>query len=72
MEIGQSIRFAVRRLVRARLFTAVAILSLAFGIGAATAIFSLVDGTLLQPLAYREPGRLVFVREVVAELRAVY
>jgi len=72
MEIDRSFRFALRRLARARLFSAVAVLSLALGIGAATAIFSLVDGTLLKPLAYREPGRLIFVREVVAELRAVY
>jgi predicted permease len=72
MGIGRSIRFAFRRLVRARLFSAVAALSLALGIGAATAIFSLVNGTLLKPLAYPEPDRLVFIREVVAELRAVY
>ncbi len=72
MEIRRSIRFAFRRLARARLWSGVAVASLALGIGAAAAIFSLVNGTLLAPLAYREPDRLVFVREVVAELRAVY
>jgi predicted permease len=68
----QDLRYAVRRLLLARGFSLVALLSLALGIGAATAIFSLVEAAVLRPLAYREPERLVFVREVVPRLQAVY
>jgi putative ABC transport system permease protein len=70
--ISQDLRFAARTLRRAPVFTIVAVLSLAFGTGAATALFSLVDAVVLKPLAYREPGRLVFVREVVPPLAHIY
>src|SRR5262249_4003460 len=53
-------------------FTTVAILSLALGTGAASALFSLVDVVVLKPLTYREPGRLLFVREVVPPLAHIY
>jgi predicted permease len=53
------LRFAVRMLLRERWFTLVAILSLAVGIGANTAIFSLIDSLMLRPLPVREPGQLV-------------
>ncbi len=56
--MGQ-IRIAVRHLVRSPFVTAVAIASLALGIGANAAIFSLVDQMLLRPLPVAEPGRLV-------------
>ncbi|MFN2563476.1 MAG: ADOP family duplicated permease [Gemmatimonadaceae bacterium] len=57
--IGQDVAFATRTLVRAPLFTAVAVASLALGIGANAAIFSLADAILLHPLpAVREPERL--------------
>jgi predicted permease len=72
MGIVQSFRHAIRRLWQARLWSAAAVASLALGIGSAVAIFSLVNGTLAKPLAYREPDRLVFVREVVDKLRAMY
>jgi MacB-like periplasmic core domain len=47
-------------------FTATAVLMLAFGIGATTAIFSIVDGVLLRPLPFRDPARLVTLGEQVS------
>jgi putative ABC transport system permease protein len=60
-ELGQDIRFGLRQLRRNFGFTAVAILTLALGIGANTAIFSVVYGIVFRPLPYRDPGRLVGV-----------
>jgi len=60
----QDIRYALRMCVRAPGFTAVAVLALAVGIGANTAIFTLVDATLIERLPYPDPERIVAVWEV--------
>jgi putative ABC transport system permease protein len=55
------IRTAVRQLARQPAFAAVVIVTLALGIGANTAVFSVVDGLLVRPLPYRDPGQLGFL-----------
>jgi len=60
-EMFQDLRFGVRMLLKHKGFTAVAALTLALGVGANTAIFSVVNATLLRPLPYREPERIVML-----------
>ena len=58
------LKYAFRSLGKRPGFTAVAILTLALGIGASTAIFSVLDAVLLRPLPYPDQERLVEVREL--------
>ena len=63
------LKFAFRQLLKNPAFTAVAVLTLALGIGGSTAMFSLINGVLLRPLPFFEPDRLVSASIQVGDSR---
>src|SRR6185503_4270079 len=67
-QLSFDLRDILRGLRRDRAYTSTVVLTLALTIGASTAVFSIVDGVLLKPLAYRESQRLVSIKEIWQQL----
>jgi len=66
LALGKDFKFALRQLLRAKVFTTVAVLTVGLGIGCNTAIFSVFYGVLLRPLPFPDPDRLVLISEHTA------
>jgi len=72
MNLANDLRSAARTLLHEPGFASLTILTVALGVGANTAIFSIVNGVLLRPLPYGDPDRLVTLREVVPAIAQTY
>jgi len=71
MGLGNDLRHAVRTLGRNPLFSAIAVVTLAIGIGANTAIFTIVDGVIIRPLGYGDESRLFVIHEVIPKFSSM-